>query len=123
MEKVAAQPVEYALRFSSPGHLANKDFPLISKDLWLYPRGRRVTAEAIKEICFLVISVLLISHLQQPNNRLECGIFVWFVKKPLQMAQEQLPKTVAAWHWLKEISTLHNVYFVKYDDTVSFMTL
>ena len=26
MEKVAAQPVEYALRFSSPGHLANKDF-------------------------------------------------------------------------------------------------
>ena len=39
------------------------------------------------------------------------------------MAQEQLPKTVAAWHLLKEISTLHNVYFIKYDDTVSFMTL
>ena len=39
------------------------------------------------------------------------------------MAQEQLPKTVAAWHWLKEISTLHNVYFVKYDNTVSFMTV
>ena len=33
MEKVAAQPVEYAPRFSSPGHLANKDFPLIPKDL------------------------------------------------------------------------------------------
>ena len=33
MEKVAAQPVEYALRFSSPGHLANEDFPLIPKDL------------------------------------------------------------------------------------------
>ena len=76
MEKAATQPVEYALRFSSPGHLANKDFPLIPKDLLLYPRGRRVTAEAIKEICLLVISVLLISHLQQPNNRLECGIFV-----------------------------------------------
>ena len=37
------------------------------------------------------------------------------------MAQEQLPKTVAAWHLLKEISTLHNVYFVKYDVTVSFL--
>ena len=35
MERAVAQSVEYALRFSSPGHLANKDFPLISKDLWL----------------------------------------------------------------------------------------
>ena len=33
MEKAATQPVEYALRFSSPGHLANEDFPLIPKDL------------------------------------------------------------------------------------------
>ena len=61
--------------FLLPWSSCQQRFSLIPKDLWLYPRGRRVTAEAIKEICLLVISVLLISHLQQSHNRLECGIF------------------------------------------------